>query len=60
MSYMDALLRYIPEAQCAINEETGEILDWQGPGEPPTDEQLRVWHDELFAELPALTWEANV
>ena len=46
MSYMDALLAHIPAAQCAINEETGEIFDWQGPGEIPADEQLQAWYAE--------------
>lgn len=43
MSYIDAILAKRPGAQCVVNEETGEIMEWNGPGERPTAAELSTW-----------------
>ncbi len=43
MSYMDAILANRPGAQCVVNEDTGEIMEWNGPGERPTAAELSTW-----------------
>ena len=53
MSYMDAILANRPGAQCVVNEDTGEIMDWNGPGDKPTVEELSSWAASYSPPAPA-------
>ena len=53
MSYMDAILARRPGAQCVVNEDTGEIMEWNGPGDRPTSEELSSWAASYSPPAPA-------
>lgn len=50
MSYMAAIRKNIPGAQCAVDESTGEIIVWNGPGQQPTSDQLTAWFSEAITD----------
>lgn len=52
MSYLDAILAKRPGAQCVVNEETGEIMEWNGPGERPTAAELSTWAAAYTSPAP--------
>ena len=53
MSYIKAILDHIPGAQCTVNEDTGEIMEWNGPGDKPTSEELSSWAASYSPPSPA-------
>ena len=50
---MDAILEQIPDAACAVDEETGDILSWEGPGLRPSPEQVNAWAAAYTPPAPA-------
>jgi len=48
-SYMDAMQVLNPGARCAINEDTGDVVEWYETYEPPTKAQLREQYDAMNA-----------
>lgn len=60
MSYIEAILANRPGAKCRVNEMTGEIMVWKGPGKQPTMEEVIAWKAAEAEKPKALSLDEKV
>jgi len=52
-AYIAAILKNVPDAKCAVNEETGAIIDWHGDN-CPTNAQVQQWYADYQEPSPRI------